>query len=60
MTPDLLREILELSKETSGTSRPDLLRAALRDLLADREQLVARITELELSIEPRDEEDPRP
>ena len=48
MTPDLLREILELSQETSGTSRPDLLRAALRDLLADREQLLARIVELEL------------
>ncbi len=59
MTPDLLREILELSQETSGTSRPDLLRAALRDLLADRGQLLARIAELELSIDTRDGEDPR-
>ncbi len=56
MTPDLLREILELSQETSGTSRPDLLRAALRDLLADREQLLARIAELELFIETGDKE----
>ena len=56
MTPDLLREILELSQETSGTSRPDLLRAALRDLLADRDQLLARIAELELFIETGDKE----
>ncbi len=55
MTPDLLREILELSQETSGTSRPNLLRAALRDLLADREQLMARIAELEEFIQTGDE-----
>ncbi len=50
LTADLLREIMELAQAATDTSRPaQLLRAALRDLLDERERLVARIAELELA-----------
>ncbi len=60
LSPDLLREIVELSQETSGTSRPDLLRAALRELLDDRERLLSQIAELELFIKTGEEEPLKP
>ncbi len=50
LTADLLREIMALAQAATDTSRPaQLLRAALRDLLDERERLVARIAELELA-----------
>ena len=60
LPPDLLREIVESSRETSGTSRPDLLRAALRDVLEDRERLLARIAELEEFVRTGDESGAEP